>query len=886
MNRRWTCFALLGLLFLPATLRAEDAAPPKPPAQTLDIALLHAKPSENIGLAVEAASVKLPQDAVLPGDPMTAQEAGALYGEKTQPFGTVTAIAPPTITVVYAPPETPNPYDGMPPGQGMKLLSQTFTPAQWKAFMSPAGVGYVDMAGDTQTSLFQALFPGGHLEIIEDNPVGDNDPNSKRDFSGDALSYARLRLGSMTMLALQSAEDPNSHTFGAGFGPANSPPRFFMTNAQTRELDKEYGAQVSETLPNTPKVGQIAFDNPNLKAPVSLAGIKTVDDLVVRISRAVKREIYADPRYAARMVTLSPSAGPQSAPAADLLQAVALCVGGTYRRVGPAFVLTNDTIGLGTKHADWKAFEDKAQSMMPNYDPMPAETPNPDVPYTIKDIPDGNDPLAFTKAQKEKYWQEWAKNPGHESNLSMDITVPFSQLSPAQQEAAGMMQEDNEKRHFGTLLGGTVMVQESPEVEVLLPSVSGPIEIFESYEGLLPYPPLTPAEEVAQRKHFEMMDPELAAQDTPAPDFLQTLHRFPRRAAHIAPKTAKEAAQNLAALQALGFNEAWIDIQPSPAATDADTAARLTQAVAEGKKLGIRVLPDISLLRWSDGADPGVLDCDIQGKTILPPQDNAFSPAVSPFAPAAAQRLAALVRALGGVPGIGGMVWENTLSTGYEKADKTIGRFGNTLGYSEAGRLTFLRLAHADPVDLVDNSYSDERAKVQLLGFGDGSDLERRLFADWGRTRSDAEQNLLHFLTAALPASFTGIDLPLLLPPSNAWFGSTVGSWDNLHAPPPTVRFIAQIGPDGQPLMGVPSIERMGSALAYKKIQVYLPPSPSAQAFKDAAARSLAAAAKQGAANVVVDLTGQAGLLQEAPRPNSVGTGQQKLILLPPRIGN
>ena len=204
MNRLWTCFALLGLLFLPAALRADDSAPlpPKPP--TLDAALAQAKPSStSVAIAVDAASVKLPKDTVLPGDPMSAQEVGALYGEKTQPFGTVTAIAPPTITVVYAPPETPNPYDGMPPGQVMKLLSQTFTPAQWKAFMSPAGVGYTDMAGDTQTGLFQALFPGGHLEIIEDNPVGDNDPHSKRDFSGNTLTSARLRLGSITSLALQ-----------------------------------------------------------------------------------------------------------------------------------------------------------------------------------------------------------------------------------------------------------------------------------------------------------------------------------------------------------------------------------------------------------------------------------------------------------------------------------------------------------------------------------------------------------------------------------------------------------------------------------------------------------------------------------------------------------
>lgn len=866
MNRYRTCFVLLGLLSLPAALRADNPSPPpKPPA--LDAALTQAKPSStSVALAVDAASVTLPKDTVLPGDPMTAQEVGALYGRKTQPFGTVTAIAPPTITVVYAPPETPNPYDGMPPGQVMKLLSQTFTPAQWKAFLSPAGVGYTDMTGETQTGLFQALFPGGHLSLIDTATDSMDDPKFKREFPGSALSAVCLRLGLLTSLALQSAEDPNSYGFMATVHPNGTPPIYFMTNSQSQDVDREYGAQVSETIPNIPKSGQMAFDDPALKIAVPLSGIKTVDDLVVRVGVTTHREIYADLRYGSRLVTLSLSTQPPSASAADLLQAIALCVGGTYRKVGPAFVLTDDVIGLGTKHAEWKDFEDKAQNMLPSSnDFMPAPQSIPNVPYTVKDIPDNGDPLAMTAQQKDQYWKKWAENAGQSSHFSMDVTVPFSRLSPAQQEAARLDQEADEAMHTHTTLTGTVMVQSEAEVEILLPSLTGRAIITQSYDGLLPYPTLTPAEQVAQRKHFERMDPDMVPPDVPAPDLTQTLRRFTRRAAHIAPKTVKEAAQNLAALHALGFNEAWIDVRPGPAATDADTVTRLTQAVAEGKKLGLHVLPAVSLLHWSDEADASVLDCDILGKAILPPQDTPFSPAVSPFAPATLPRLSALVRALGSIPGIGGMVWEDTLSAGYEKADKTMGRFGDTLGYSVAGRLAFLRLTRADPVDLVDNSFTDERAKVHVPGFDSDFNRERRLFTDWGRMRSDTEQNLLETLAASLPPTFTstGSRLPLLLPPTNWIYASALGSWDNPHAPPPTVRFISQTGPDGQPLMGVPNTERMNSTLAYKKIQVYLPPSPSVQAFKDAAARSLEQAAKQGERNVVVDLTGQAALLRE-----------------------
>ena len=863
MRSCWIGYALLGLLTAPPLLRAD---PPIPAPLKLDAALAQAQPSPGeVALAVGAARVPLPDGATLPGVPLTGQEVGALYGRTTQPFGEVVAIAPPTMTVVYSPPETPNPYDGMPPSQVMKLLTQTFTPAQWKAFLSQSGVGYAEMQGETQPPLFQALFPGGHLVLIEDNPTGENDPKTQRDLSGDTLLSAHLRLGSMTSLALQMTGNTDGHMFANGLRPAGSPARFFMMNSPSSDVDREFGAQVRETVPNALKAGQIAFDDPALKAAVPLGGIKTVDDLIIRICRAAKREIYADPRYAARMVTLSPAG--QSAPAADLLQALALCVGGTYRRVGPAWVLTDDVVGLGTKHALWKAFEDKAQSMLPDSSDFSQTGPNPALPYTVKDIMEADDPLAFTPEQRDRYWKEWAANPGQSSSVVMDVTVPFEQLSSAQQEAAEMIQTANEKDHNKTTLSGTVMVQEEPEVEVLLPEVNGPVVIFQSYQSLLPYPALTPAQEQAQQKRMERDFPEITGDpNVPAPDFGKTLRGFTRRAALFAPKTPKETVNSLSALSALGFSEAWLQIRPGPASADAEARARLALAVTAGRRLGIRVFPDISLLHWQEGTDPALLDCDLEGKTVLPLEVSSFSPAVSPFAPAVTERLTALVRSLSSVPGLGGMVWEDTLSPGYEAAvqGENIGRFDDALGYSEAGRLAFLRQDHADPVDTCDNSYTNERAHVHVPGFDSDSKEEQHLFQDWKKSCADAGQALMRHLAVSLTLSFTGTTprLPLLLPPSNALFVTSFGSWDDLSSPPPIVRFIPQTGSDGQVLMGVPNTERMSSALSYKKLLVFVQPAAPPQVFLSAAARALVQAAKRGDRNILVDMTGQPGLLE------------------------
>ena len=841
--RHCLCFALAAL---PLAVHAAPA-----PSTPLSAMLLRATPPRTgVVLAVGADKVPLPPDAVLPGDTPTVRAVGAIYGRSVVDFGAVTAVVPPTITVVYAPPETPNPYDGMPPGQVMQLLCKTFTAAQWKAFLSKDGVAYSSMTGDTQPALFAALFPDGHLKVIQDNPTGENDPKTNRDLSGDVLTTARLRLGYTVSLALQMETEPGSHLFANGLRPKGSPPRYFMTNAQDYNVDHELGATVRETVPNALKAGQMAYDDPALKAAVPLGGLKTVGDLITRIGVITKRELYADARYGTRPVALLPADG--SAPAADLLRALAVCVGGTYRQVGPAFVLTDDVIGLGTKHALWKAFEEKAAAMLPGgNDIFASVTLPPDAPYTLRDIPFGDDPLAFTPTQTDAFWKKWGQNPGESSGGMMDVTIPFAQLSPAQQDAAELIQAANEKSKEQTTLAGTVMVQAEPDVQIVLPAVDGPILIFQSYKSLLPYPQPTAAQQKAQQQRMEVDFPQMAVPNAPAPqDFSQTLRGFARRAARIAPKTPDETVQALTALKALGFTEVWLAVVPNSGEADAALKARLTQAVAAGRKSGLAVLPDVSLLRWQ-AVPPALTDLTASGTPGTPET-------VSPFAPAAAQRLTALMQTLAGIPSLGGIVWEDIPPQGYEttRPGENIAREGNPFGYSQDGRLAFLRLAHVDPVDLHDNSFTDKRAHVSIPGFDSDFKLERRLFTDWSKERADTLRALLGGLAAQSRGAL------LLLPPSNVSFSSSYGSWDDIHRPLPTVQFIAPNGPDGQPLMGVPSTEHLSSALVYTKVQMFLPPHPADAQWK-AAARALAQAKRRGSRNVVLDMTKQSVLLED-----------------------
>jgi hypothetical protein len=108
------------------------------------------------------------------------------------------------------------------------------------------------------------------------------------------------------------------------------------------------------------KPSDLDYSDTALDGYVPLAGAKTVEDLVKRIAEATRMEIHADVRYGQLAVHLRTAPGADSARAGDLLKALAYSVTGTIRRLtgdkGSAYVLTDDRVGLGTRHAriaDW-----------------------------------------------------------------------------------------------------------------------------------------------------------------------------------------------------------------------------------------------------------------------------------------------------------------------------------------------------------------------------------------------------------------------------------------------------------------------------------------------------------------------------------------------------
>lgn len=129
---------------------------------------------------------------------------------------------------------------------------------------------------------------------------------------------------------------------------------------------------------------------------------------------------------------------------------------------------------------------------------------------------------------------------------------------------------------------------------------------------------------------------------------------------------------------------------------------------------------------------------------------------------------------------------------------------------------------------------------------------------------------LAHTLTRALPASFqntAAARLPLLASPTNYGFSDRYGSWDNLQSGPPTMQFIAQTGPDGADIMGVPMTERMASLLQYRIVQFYAPPGATDVQAAGAALAAFRRVAKDGARCILCDAVSNPNLLETLAHP-------------------
>lgn len=825
-------------------------APVSSPSVTLATLLARARPlSSGVALTVGAEKTpRLPDAAPLPETP-TVPAVAAATGRLLKRFGGVTALAPPMMVVLNANPQNPNPFDGMPPHEAMKLLAASLSPGQWGALTSERGLGAGDLTTDAQRGLFRALFPGGRLDVMKLTPQSDGGTRFEppRDLSGE-LGQARLRLTQNTELMLQIVKGATNYSGGKGYdstmgysnGSSNASygglmssdraPRYQLAGGYGGAKDTLYGVVVRAEVPNAPKRGQLDYNLPALQAAIPLAGLKTVGDLVTRIGKTARLELYVDKRMETKTLTILGSA--PSATAADLLRAAAFCLTGTFRHVGPAYVLTDDILGYGTRRKILQEFQSYADSLRRKSleeagDKLAAAKAN----ESVRDFGQG---IAATPEQIRK------NTPPMYSMTQQQAIVYRADLNAAQREAVARMEAEitRVKAEPPPLPNGDVVLTSRPELQVLFPALDGPVEMPNAAQNL--FKPSAKMQQAlmdarmkqAQKTQADAPKPAPPVKRPPPPDWKALMQATTRRAVLVAPKNAAEVKPLVASMKTLGFNQLWL-AAPNGGAPADDV---LTAALKEAKGAGIAVFPVLDVLRWPLDAPADARDLTVLGETSVqtvartygtPDPDTYLPPPpstlwVSPYAPAVHEMLRASVKDLSARPGVAGLVWRGVQPPGYD-ASHSSGMSSNAvpLGYTEPARLAFLRAAHADPVDLSENVYSN--ARTDLPNLGNDYQVEQPLIAQWQTARSTTLIGLLAALSAAVasPSKPAAARLPVFVQSAGqGWGGNWFGTWDTPRRPLPRFRNLWEDNQSG-PTLAAHLQAKAQSRLALTRLQTW-----------------------------------------------------------------
>lgn len=814
-----------------AGIQFSDGLPLLKQPLTLAQALKAAEPPRTeTFLVVGSEKIVLPKDA----PPLTRQDRAYRIGQKfgcvVHTFHNVIAIAPATMTVLNLHPRALDPYAGAPPSDAFRLLISMLDKAQWKILTGPDGIGLSELSTEAQRQLFVDIFPEKPLLLSpQGSGTWSKDPPT---LSRDKADGARLRVTRQTSFVVSVAGDqqgfstieaPSSsdRTYNAGYD-------FF---SQQQAVDAIYGDRLRASVPNILKESDLNYDANALAVDVDVTNVKTLGELMMRIGAATRTELYADRRYEKQTLLIL---GPRIGNAGDFLKAAALGACGTFRKVGPAYILTNDRMGLGTRQAILSRFlrdteMARKKAIVDAGDTLVGA-------HHVIDLTDTDDSAELSEAQ--------IKRLSANTDISSTIQLSFSELTPNQQ---AIVQEgvrnnnDTVKPGFGSMLTmeKPIGLWVSPKVTMTSSKIYGLVTLDEYVQS---YDAMNPSGRSAQRERFhdeeakarleqetaqkeQEQDPDIGLTYGPLPRPIldQTLVHFSRRAVIVRPKSAKELDRIIAVMKRIGFNQLWLDVFSAGESHLHEHPDILEAAIAKTKGTGVIVIPTVDALDWSADAPEEVRDLTMLGETSL--QDAAWNRQnmssefyrysgwniplttqkdlwVCPATPFVTNVLTTLLRRLAATPGVAAVALRHMASSGYGPPGG-----GEPLGYTPPLRLAFLRRDHIDPLDFnASQSYGTPNITQLVPEFQeDASIYDAR--KDWDAFRFGAQKRFHQELFAALRnderggiSMFVCADTPSQWPP---WYSL----WDDPTTPVPQF-----IRPAGMPVGKEPPISQYAHA--------------------------------------------------------------------------
>lgn len=645
---------------------------------------------------------------------------------------TLSVFAPTKMTAFVTRLPDPDIYADMAAGERMVVFRATLTPAQWRKVISTEGIGLEDLDAQ-QRPLFLAILSHPmvvHRVIgVEENPeiTKDRIPESIPVSPAQRLA-TRISLRQRITWSFIGGRYFQRSGMRDDLPPGTAELRLATASAQSMmssESTRVFGSPLVETVRARLKPGDLPFDWNGLDPRMTLTGAETVGDLFQRARAATRVEIYCDFRYA-RMPIHTRGA---SARTGDILKALCYAVTGTFRRVGSAFVFTDDREGLGTRHArlqDWllngiqaiqqiayrahKAMYDQPTTSL-IWDESDYVSPNAALKTKLAD---------FKKRQETLSIEEWRRLENRQ------LLVPINELPPAMGETIrGQL-----ARLLKDPLTKLALSQESDRPAPIRSDVVG-IDSTERFVLVVPGIGVVDASQLQETGNFAFRNYEPPSEQRDTRLVLQPGGTY--REVIIAPNSVEEAQRAVREAKRRGFTALWLMVCP-------DDTAILSAGITAGKAAGIPVGAVVRVLR-SSGTTNLPLDINILGETSpevatrvsattlthsirWDPDSgwNGVDPAVAIHQevatlvarekrwggwlranhPEARGVLRARIAALARLPGLAGLILCDLVEPGSEGGEAAYDSWNalTMLGYNPETRLAFLRKYGTDPVDL------------------------------------------------------------------------------------------------------------------------------------------------------------------------------------------
>ena len=692
-------------------------------------------------------------------------------------MGKVTTLAPAEMVVFNPDPGQPNLYQTMSRSDRLRLFLTSLSPNQWRRLGEKNGIGVEDCAPQQQM-LFLSLLPEPfQIATLTEQAEGGEHIDETHALSASERRQVRLRLniGSLVMPSPSAVGVGITIKGGGTIRPAGATFSTVMPSGTPGQSDSQtFGVVFRASVPNQPKPSDLDDNAAVLSVPVALpvntvstgGTLTTVGELVRRVGQASRMELYADKRVAALPVWTHGSA----ASAGDLLRALCLDVCGTFRRVGPAFVLTDDVAGIGTRLAvlrDWltDAHAQQADAMKT----LRTQSLAQPLMASISFAPD--DPLAGDQAILDKIVYSINHNWGGSYPLQLNSL-------PAQERGALTRYVDRAVQQGQSVDRNVVMVDPNLRLTYLTPTAG---ELSEEMPDIA---------SIAQYLQQPYVPPVMPVK---APD----LSGFPERIACVTPKTAYDVKTLAEQAHALGLTRIWIKVP-----TTGDKGL-LSSAVKIGQRVGLPVVGVVSVLHSPPGSSSADLNILLepasvygkkQGNTAVglrPPWMQAYlKNATNNDWRTPESSVIPEIAAIAAVPGLSGLVLSDTAAPGYVARDSgslgpmaefmsaTLGEWAAVdQGYTPKLRLAFLRQTGTDPIDLVASNSAGNGVDLSLPFFP----KEKDALDQWSRLRVSLNTQFMTDLYSALKAAVPTLPASMM---ERSGRDNWIGSWDQPSALP------------------------------------------------------------------------------------------------------